>query len=417
MMTLARHGAIVIGAGVAGLSTALYLQRAGIEVAVIDPLPPAGGASFGNAGMLSPDTAVPIALPGMLRKVPGWLLDPLGPLSVRPSYFPRALPWLLRWIEAGRLHRVMAISDAMRALHRETLTCWKELLGAELYGGLIRQVGQVQVWEGDAESASAVVERQVRERHGIRADELTADDLRQMIPGIAREITRGLLVPGNGNTVSPQRAVRTLGELFRQEGGTLINERAMKLIPGEGGGWMVMTNIANRSTDHVVVAAGAWSRQLLDPLGIKVKLETERGYHAMLFDPEVMPALPIANKTRGFAVTPMEDGLRIAGTVEIAGLDAAPNEERAKVLVGHAKRMFPALTGERVRYWMGFRPSTPDSLPILGPAQGHAGLHFVFGHGHFGMSGGPPSGRLVARLITGQAPGIDVAPYAAQRFG
>src|SRR5271157_5448936 len=414
-MRLARHGVIVLGAGVAGLSTALYLQRAGVAVAVIDPLPLAGGASFGNAGLLSPDTAVPIALPGMLRKVPGWLADPLGPLSVRPSYFPRALQWLLRWIESGRLHRVMAISDAMRALHKETMTCWQELLGSVLYRELICPVGQVQVWEGDGETASAMVERQVRERHGIRADTLNADDLRQMFPGIARDVTRGLLVPDNGYTVSPQRSVRTLGELFRQEGGALINECAMKLIPRDGG-WMVMTNLANRSTEHVVVAAGAWSRQLLDPLGIKVPLETERGYHAMLFDPEVTPSLPIANKTRGFAVTPMEDGLRIAGTVEIAGLDEAPNEERAKILVGHAKRMFPALTGERVRYWMGFRPSTPDSLPILGPARGHAGLHFAFGHGHFGMSGGPPSGRLVARLITGQPPGIDPAPYAAQRF-
>jgi D-amino-acid dehydrogenase len=416
-MTLARHGAIVLGAGVAGLSTALYLQRAGVDVAVIDPLGPAGGASFGNAGLLSPDTAVPIALPGMLRKVPGWLLDPLGPLSVKPSYFPRAFPWLLRWIESGRLNRVMAISDAMRALHKETLTCWKELLGTELYGGLIRPSGQVQVWEGDGDTASAAVERQVRERHGIRADPLTVDDLRQMFPGIAREVTRGLLVPGNGFTVSPQRSVRTLGELFRQEGGALINERAMKLIPQAAGGWMVMTNIANRSTAHVVVAGGAWSRQLLEPLGIKLPLETERGYHAMLFDPEVTPSLPISNKTRAFGVTPMEDGLRVAGTVEIAGLDAPPNEERAKILVGHAKRMFPALKGENVRYWMGFRPSTPDSLPILGPASGHAGLHFVFGHGHFGMTGGPPSGRLVARLITGQAPGIDPAPYSAQRFG
>jgi len=190
----------------------------------------------------------------------------------------------------------------------------------------------------------------------------------------------------------------------------------MKLIPQDGGGWMVMTNIANRTAPHVVVAGGAWSRQLLDPLGIRVPLETERGYHAMLFDPEVTPSLPISNKTRGFGVTPMEDGLRIAGTVEIAGLDAPPNEERAKILVQHAKRMFPALQGEQVRYWMGFRPSTPDSLPILGPAAGRPGLHFVFGHGHFGMTGGPPSGRLVARLIAGQAPGIDPAPYAAQRF-
>lgn len=415
-MTLAQHGAIVIGAGVAGMSAALYLQRAGVQVAVIDPLPPAGGASFGNAGLLSPDTAVPIALPGMLRKVPGWLIDPLGPLSVRPSYFPRALPWLLRWIEAGRLNRVMAISDGMRALHRGSLDCWKELLGAELYGGLIRPAGQVQVWEGDADTANAQVERQVRERHGIKAEALTQDDLRQMFPGIAREVTRGLLVPGNGYTVSPQRSVRTLGELFRQEGGALINERAMKLIPRDGGGWMVMTNTANRSADHVVVATGAWSRQLLDPLGVKVALETERGYHAMIFDPEVTPALPISNKTRAFGVTPMEDGLRVAGTVEIAGLDAPPNEERAKILVGHAKRMFPGLSGEKVRYWMGFRPSTPDSLPILGPVANRPGLHLLFGHGHFGMTGGPPSGRLVARMITGEAPGLDPAPYAATRF-
>jgi glycine/D-amino acid oxidase-like deaminating enzyme len=416
-MTLSQHGAIVIGAGVAGLSTALYLQRAGVAVTVIDPLPPAGGASFGNAGLLSPDTAVPIALPGMLRKVPGWLLNPLGPLSVTPGYFPRALPWLLRWIEAGRLDRVIAISDAMRALHRESLACWQELLGPAPYSELIRPLGQVQVWEGDGETANSGVERQVRERHGIRSEALAADDLRQMFPGISREVTRGLLVPGNGHTVSPQRSVGTLGELFRQAGGSLINERAMKLIPREGGGWMVMTNLANRSTEHVVVAAGAWSRQLLDPLGIKVALETERGYHAMLFDPEVMPALPISNKTRAFGVTPMEDGLRVAGTVEIAGLAAPPNEERAKILVQHAKRMFPALSGAKVRYWMGFRPSTPDSLPILGPAAARPGLHFVFGHGHFGMTGGPPSGRLVARLITGQAPGLDPAPYAAQRFG
>jgi glycine/D-amino acid oxidase-like deaminating enzyme len=416
-MTLSQHGAIVIGAGVAGLSTALYLQRTGVAVTVIDPLPPAGGASFGNAGLLSPDTAVPIALPGMLRRVPGWLVNPLGPLSVTPGYFPRALPWLLRWIESGRLERVIAISDAMRALHRESLSCWQELLGPSLYGDLIRPMGQVQVWEGDGETANSGVERKVRERHGIKSEPLSADDLRQMFPGISREVTRGLLVPGNGHTVSPQRSVITLGELFRKEGGALINERAMKLIPREGGGWMVMTNLANRSSEHVVVAMGAWSRQLLDPLGIKVALETERGYHAMLFDPEVMPALPISNKTRAFGVTPMEDGLRVAGTVEIAGLQAPPNEERAKVLVQHAKRMFPALRAEKVRYWMGFRPSTPDSLPILGPSAARPGLHFVFGHGHFGMTGGPPSGRLVARLITGQAPGLDPAPYAAQRFG
>ncbi len=416
-MTTSQHQAIVIGAGVVGLSTALYLQRAGMQVAVLDPLGPAGGASFGNAGMLSPETATPIAMPGMLKKVPGWLRDPLGPLAVRPSYFPRALPWLLQWVKAGQLSRVLEVSDAMHALHHETLDCWRELLGDTNYRDLIRQSGQVNIWEGDDSSLTEAVEQQIRERHGITVQQLNADDLRQMFPGLARNIKRGVLVPGNGYTVSPQRIVHTLAELFRAAGGSVIAERAMKLLPREGGGFTVMTNIANRSADHVVVAAGAWSAQLLAPLGVRVPLETERGYHAMLFSPSMRPALPISSKTRAFFMTPMEDGVRVAGTVEIAGLDAPPNEQRAKVLVEHARRLFPDLQASEVRYWMGFRPSTPDSLPILGPVSGHPGLHLAFGHGHFGMSGGPPSGRLIARLITGAAPGIDPAPYGAQRFG
>ncbi len=408
---------IVLGAGVVGLSTALYLQRSNVPVAVIDPLPPAGGASFGNAGLISPGTVVPIALPGMVKKVPGWLSDPMGPLVVRPGYLPHALPWLARWVSASRMRRVLAISDALRALHRGTFECWQELLGSERFHALVRQAGQVQVWEGNTESKVAIIERKLRERHQIEAEMLTADDLRQMFPGLARDVSRGLFVPGNGFTISPQRLVRTLGELFLGGGGEIIAERAMKLIPREGGtGYVVMTNLSNRIAEQVVVAAGAWSKRLLDPLGVRVPLETERGYHAMLPAPNLMPHLPIMNKSRGFGLTPMEDGLRIAGTVEIAGLDAPPDERRAKVLVDHARRLFPQLEPGETRYWMGFRPSMPDSLPVLGPAPGRPGLYLAFGHGHFGMTGGPPSGKLVAQLITRQAGGIDPSPYGPGRF-
>jgi D-amino-acid dehydrogenase len=412
----ASRSVLVIGAGVAGMCTALYLVRAGFSVTVLDPLGPAGGTSFGNAGLLSANTVVPIALPGMLRKVPGWLADPQGPVTVRAAYLPRAAGWLWRWVQAGRLDRVRAISDAMAKLHAPAFDCWKELLGDHLYRDLIRQTGQVQVWEGEGESTSAAIERSLRERHGIKAEALGADDLRQIFPGIARTITRGLLVPGNGHTVSPARLVRTLAELLRSEGGEIVPEKALKLIPREGGGWTVMTNVANRHAAHVVVAGGAWSRALLDPLGISVPLETERGYHAALPSPTVELRLPILQKSRGFGLTPMEDGLRIAGTVEIAGLEAAPDERRARILLSHARALFPGLDGGEPRLWLGFRPSTPDSLPILGPASSRAGLHLCLGHGHFGMTGGPPSGRLVARLIAGEAPPIDAAPYAASRF-
>ena len=169
-------------------------------------------------------------MPGMLRKVPGWLRDPLGPLAVRPSYFPRALPWLMQWVKSGRLQRVLEISDAMRTLHSDTLECWRDLLGATLYHDLIRPSGQVHVWEGNDSSPTEAIEQQIRRRHGIEAHPLDANDLRQMFPGIARDITRGLHVPGNGHTVSPQRIVQSLAGLFREAGGVIVAERAMKLL-------------------------------------------------------------------------------------------------------------------------------------------------------------------------------------------
>lgn len=417
-MTRPRPDTIVLGAGVVGLSTAIYLQRAGAAVAVLDPLGPAGGASFGNAGMLSPDTAMPIAAPGMLRQVPRWLCDPLGPLVVKSAYLPRATPWLARWIMAGRMARVLAISDAMRALHRRTLECWQELLGPARYHELVRPIGQVQIWEGDEAGALAVVEQRVRERHGIRSELLSAEELGQMFPGMSREVRRGILIPGNGFTINPQRIVAALAERFLADGGEIVAERAMKLIPqSAAAGFLVMTNIANRAAERVVVAAGAWSRQLLAPLGISVPLETERGYHAMLPEPNVRLAFPITNKSRSYALTPMEHGLRLAGTVEIAGLTAPPDERRAAVLVRHAHKLFPTLEHGTPSFWMGFRPSTPDSLPVLGEVRRWPQLFLAFGHGHFGMSGGPPSGRLVARMMRGEAPEIDPAPYALARFG
>jgi glycine/D-amino acid oxidase-like deaminating enzyme len=406
----------VIGAGVVGLSTALYLRRSGRDVTIIDPLPPPGGASYGNAGMISADTSVPIALPGMLRKVPSWLTDPLGPLAVRPSYFPKALPWLMRWIAASRMPRVLEISDAMRALHKDAFLCWKELLGPQNFADLVRPAGQVHVWETDAETPGAALERQLRERQGIASQALTSDDLRQMFPGISTAVRRGVLVPGNGYTVSPQRIVQTLHRLFLEAGGRVVPESVMKMMPREGGGYDLMTNVGFHTAQQIVVAAGAWSVRLLKPLGVSVPLETERGYHVMLPTPNVSLTTTLSNKSRSFGVTPMEQGLRVAGTVEIAGLDAPPDERRAKALLANVRTMFPDVNTDGHRFWMGFRPSTPDSLPIVGEVAGRPGLFLAVGHGHFGMTGGPPSGRLLSQLINHQPTAFNAAAYGPQRF-
>ena len=408
---------VIIGAGVVGLSTALYLLRTGRNVIVIDPLPPPGGASFGNAGMISADTSVPIALPGMLRKVPSWLTDPLGPLAVRPSYLPRALPWLARWIAAGRMPRVLKISDAMRALHRNAFLCWQELLGAQHFSELVRQTGQVHVWETDQETEGAVLDRRLRERHGIPSQILSQGDLRTMFPGISSAVRRGVLIPGNGYTISPQRLVRTLHRLFVDEGGRVLPEVVMKIIPrAEGSAYDLMTNVGVHRCRQIVVAAGAHSVRLLKPLGIHVPLETERGYHVMLPEANVSFATAVSNKTRSCGITPMADGLRVAGTVEIAGLEAAPDERRAQALLTNIRAMFPDVNIEGHRFWMGFRPSTPDSLPILGEVVGRPGLFLAVGHGHFGMTGGPPSGELVADLVNGATPKLDPSAYSPLRF-
>jgi len=407
---------VVIGAGVVGLSTALYLRRSGRDVTIIDPLPPPGGASYGNAGMISADTSVPIALPGMLRKVPSWLTDPLGPLAVRPSYFPKALPWLMRWIAASRMPRVLEISDAMRALHKDAFLCWKELLGPQNFADLVRPAGQVHVWETDAETPGAALERRLRDRQGIASQALTSDDLRQMFPGISTAVRRGVLVPGNGYTVSPQRIVQTLHRLFLEAGGRVVPENVMKIMPREDGGYDLMTNVGFHTVQQIVVAAGAWSLRLLEPLGVSVPLEAERGYHVMLPTPNVSLTTTLSNKSRSFGVTPMEQGLRVAGTVEIAGLDAPPDERRAKALLANVRTMFPDVNTNGHRFWMGFRPSTPDSLPIVGEVAGRPGLFLAVGHGHFGMTGGPPSGRLLSQLINHQPTAFNAAAYGPQRF-
>ena len=412
-----RSPIFIVGAGVVGMSTALYLQRAGHSVTVIDPFPSPGGASYGNAGMISADTAVPIALPGMLRQVPSWLADPLGPLAVRPSYFPKALPWLMRWIAAGRMPAVEKISQALRALHRDSFTCWKELLGPRHFTDLIRQAGQVHVWETEAETEGAALERQIRERHDIKSEVLGADELRQMFPGITREARRGVLVPGNGYTVNPQRLVSTLQQLFGEAGGRSIGETVLKIIPAEErSGYRLLTNTGYHQARTVVIAAGAQSAKLLRPLKIKVPLETERGYHVMLPAHGLQLTTTLSNKTRSFGVTPMEHGLRVAGTVEIAGLDAPPDERRAEALLSNVRRMFPDVRTEGHTMWMGFRPSTPDSLPILGETPQAPGLFLAFGHGHFGMTGGPTSARLITQLINRQKTDLDAALYGAARF-
>ncbi|MEO8937262.1 MAG: FAD-binding oxidoreductase [Burkholderiaceae bacterium] len=411
------HRAIAVaGAGIVGLCAALILQREGHAVTVYDPLPPGGGASFGNAGLLSIDSCVPIALPGMLREVPRWLSDSQGPLALKPAYALRALPWLLRWIRAGRMPQVRAASDALCAMHETALDQYRALLGPSHFSELIRTTGQVHVWEGEHEGAGDRIARELRDRHGIPTEPLDADQLHEMIPQLSPRIRRGLFFPRNGHTVGPQRMVQVLAALLEQAGGRLRHEKVLKIIPQSETRYRVLTNVGDRVHDGVVVACGAWSRELLAPLGTSIPLDTERGYHVSLQGPSFDLPIPVVHKDRGFAATAMETGLRIAGTVEIGGLELPPDERRANALLHHAQSLFPSLRFQTHSMWMGFRPSMPDSLPVIDRVPNHPGIFVACGHGHFGMTAAPMTGRLLARLVQGRTPEIDPLPYRISRF-
>ena len=405
----------VVGAGIVGLASAVFLQRKGARVTVFDPLPPGGGASFGNAGLLSVESCIPISLPGMLRKVPQWLADPLGPLALDPRYALKAAPWLLAWVRAGRMKSVIAASTALRALHGDGLERYRELLGSVHFHDLVRTAGQVQVWEGASVSREERISHELWQRHGVVSETLGLHELRQLVPEISPAVSRAAFLPKNGHTVNPRRLVEVLALLLAEAGGSIRQERVMRLLPQEHG-FRLVTNVGDHRFAKLLVAGGAWSKQLLTPIGVRLPLETERGYHATVRNPSFELRIPVLHKTRGFAATPMEGGLRFAGTVEIAGLDLPMNEKRAEVVLKQGRALFPSLRGDDVSIWMGFRPSLPDSVPVIGEVTAHPGLFIACGHSHTGMTAGAATGRLVAELMSGEKPFLDPAPYRLARF-
>ncbi|WP_428032129.1 NAD(P)/FAD-dependent oxidoreductase [Ancylobacter sp.] len=406
---------VIVGAGIIGVSIALLLQRAGRTVTVVDPLPPGSATSFGNAGLLSAGTNAPVALPGIWRKVPGWLTDPEGPLAVRWSYLPTAAPWLMKWILASRKATVYAASDALRALHRDTLDGYRDLLGPALFADLIRTQGGVNVFYNAVPGRNELFIRHLIARHGITVEELDHAALQEMFPGIGPIAQRGMLLPDNGWTVNPGRLTQAIGRLFVEAGGTLRQESVMSVRPVEGG-FELFGTLGDWRARTVILATAAWTGRLLGPLGVKLPMETERGYHLMLEGANITPKIPLLLRDGGMAITPMEDGLRLAGTVEIAGLDAPPDEKRARQLLDRARLVFPALEAASTRKWLGFRPSLPDSVAAIGPVPGLPNLYVAAGHGHTGMVGASTTARLVRDMVTGAPPCIDPAPYSLTRF-
>ncbi len=410
-----RHVAVV-GAGIVGVCAALWLQRDGHRVTLFDPRGIGEAASKGNASVIAVESCIPVGTPGILRRVPGMLMDPLGPLAIRWTYLPRLAPWLWRFVRASAPARVEAISIALRSILTQALSAYHPLVEQAGAADMIRRTGWLGVWETEAGFRASQFGLELQRRRGVRMVVLRPEELRQFEPALAPIFRHAIHFPENAYVTDNHRLVQVLAESFWGRGGRVVREAVRGFALGPGGPSHLRTESGDHAVDAVVVAAGAWSKDLARDLGHSVPLETERGYHVMLPDPGPVPRLPLYSGDHSFAVTPLEHGLRFAGTVELGGLQAPPNYARARVLLEHGRRMFPGLREAGMTQWMGFRPSMPDSLPLISGSPLHRNAFFAFGHGHLGLTLAAITGRLVADLVAGRGTGIDMAPFRIDRF-
>lgn len=407
----------VIGTGIVGACTAAYLQRDGHAVTFVDPLDAGEACSFGNAGSLSPSACLPVGMPGMWKKVPRWLLDPLGPLTVRWSYAPAVLPWLLRMLRHSSRAEVTRIASALRSLLAPIFESYEPLLAHAGAQALVRQSGCLYVFSSRETAAQWAWGMRLRRSLGVQLRDLAQDELEALEPDLKGRFRFGILAPENGSTLDPSALVKAVHARCLDDGARHVRRRVLGFerqgnrvtaLRLDGGGPLAV--------DGVVVAAGAWSGRLAAQLGSPVMLETQRGYHVTVQSSNLRLRHTVMAVEHNLMVNPMAMGLRLAGTVEFAGLHAPPNMARADALLRQGRQLFPHLDTSAFTRWMGHRPCLPDSLPVVGPARGVGNAWLGFGHGHMGMCMGATTGREIAHLVAGRPTQVDLSPFSPERF-
>ncbi|MEM9315124.1 MAG: FAD-dependent oxidoreductase, partial [Pseudomonadota bacterium] len=379
----ASDDSIVVGAGIVGLCTALYLQEKGRKVLLIDRRPAGEGTSSGNAGIISVGSAHPEAMPGIWRAVPEMVLGRLAPVSLRPAYLPRFLPWFRLFIANSAPRRAEASSIAIHSLSRHARTFLEPLAIRAGAGTLLKQQGLLHVYEDKKEFARAKENCAFYVRRGVDHRIIEGHELTDLEPALRPDLGGGVFIPEGAHTLSPLALSKALLELFRRQGGSFCQE-AVCGFHTVGNRVTSVQTARQIDCGEVFVTAGAWSHVLARRLGSDVPLDTERGYHQELPDPGLELRQPVLFSRRAFCATSMRDGLRLAGTVEFAGLTAAPDYRRARVLARHARDLFPRVNTDGGKSWMGYRPSLPDSVPVVSRSPRFANAYFGFGHGHLG---------------------------------
>lgn len=407
---------VVVGAGIVGIATALWLRRAGVEVVVVDRVGPAGGASRGNAGVLAACSVVPLTTPGLFAAAPRMLVDPDGPLFLRWRYLPRLVPWLTRLLPHATTAAATRTAAALATLTTDSLDEHLALAAGTPAARYIVPSDYVFAYRNRAGFEHDRFAWDIRARHGFRPEILEGAAARRYEPALSPSVGLLARLPDHGHITDPAGYVRALAGQVGREGGRFVTGRAEAVI-GEGGRARgVRVDGETIACDAAVLAGGAWSRALVRPLGLDLPLESERGYHMELWEPSLVPRAPIMMADGKFVVAPMEGRLRLAGVVEFGGLAAGPQRAPLALLARAARTVLPGLSWREATQWMGHRPTLADSLPVIGEVPALRGAFVAIGHHHIGLTAGPRTGRLLSGLVAGAGANIDMAPFAPARW-
>ncbi|MFK4820158.1 NAD(P)/FAD-dependent oxidoreductase [Ochrobactrum quorumnocens] len=411
-----QHDIVIVGGGIVGVATAALLAEKGCDVLVIDRSGICEETSSGNAAALAFSDILPMASKGVMRKVPGWLMDPLGPFSIRPSYFPKMIPWLYRFWRASSVEALEKTTVAQGNMMR---LAESEMLGLIDRAGLrdcLREDGNLELYESETELAASQPGWDVREKAGIAYEHVRASRLKELQPGLDARFVAGTFVPGWKNVSDPKLFGQAIWAYAESKGARFLQAKVVNAQKRNDGAAVRLDDGTEINASHLVLMAGAWSKDIAQGFGDAVPLDTERGYNTTLpvgsFDVKRQLTFP----GHGFVITPMATGLRVGGAVEFGGLQLPPNFARSAAMLKKASMFLPGLKTEGGRQWMGYRPSLPDSMPVIGRASSGGNIYYGFGHGHLGLTQSAATGRIICDLITGLAPVINIEPFKPQRF-
>ena len=404
----------IIGAGIQGVCNALFLQKNGYNVTLFDRDELGNlSASYGNAGHFSPYASVPLNRPDVLTDVPSMLLSSTGPLALRWNYVPKMIPWFLKFILNCSKKKMMHTAKNMHQILNLALPAFDELFDEVDISGLVEKKGVIYVWN-DQNLTSRELEINIRKELGVEQQILTPKEIHDLEPNIKPFYHGGVFYSYARHTRNPKKMLLKLFDLFLAKGGKFlkINIQDLKF---DGENPIVKSETQQFIFDKIVIACGAFSKKLTDKLNEKIPLDTERGYHVQFKGCDHLISRPVVFTNRGFGITPMEQGLRVVGTVEFGGLKNPLSKSRIKNLIEGAKYMLDGLP-EHQDEWLGFRPSLPDFLPVIGPSKNYKNVFYSFGHHHLGWTLGAVSGKIISKMIAKENTNLNLEPYSSRRF-